>query len=189
VRGSAEPGPRKLRLFFALWPDDAMRGVLAGAVAPAVAQVDGQPVPAANFHVTLAFLGAVPGQTFAQLVEAGGRDRHARVELAFDHVEYWVKPKVLVAMPSRVPAAAVSIVDRLWSRMAPLGHERELRPWRPHLTLVRRVRRRPPEDLRLAPALAGRRSDAGWKLALVESVTHAEGPRYKPLAEWPLAGN
>jgi RNA 2',3'-cyclic 3'-phosphodiesterase len=186
VRGPPEAGPRKLRLFFALWPDGAMRKVLAAAATPAVAQVDGQPVPAANFHVTLAFLGAVPGQTFVRLVEAGGRDRHGRVELVFDHVEYWSKPKVLVAMPSLVPAAAVSIVDRLWSRMAPLGLERELRPWQPHLTLVRRVRRRPPEDLRLAAASAGRRSAGAWKLALVESVTHAEGPRYKPLAEWPL---
>jgi RNA 2',3'-cyclic 3'-phosphodiesterase len=186
VRGPPEAGPRKLRLFFALWPDDAMRQTLAAAAAPTVAEVDGESVPAANFHVTLAFLGAVQGQTFVRLVEAGGRDRHPRVELVFDQIEFWVKPKVLVAMPSLVPAAAISIVDRLWGRMSPLGLERELRPWQPHLTLVRRVRRRPPDHLRLEAATGNRRSTAGWKLALVESVTHAEGPRYKPLAEWPL---
>ena len=181
-----EPGPRKLRLFFALWPDGATRSHLSVATAAAVARVDGQPVPAAKFHVTLAFLGAVPGQTFVHLVEAGGRDRHPGVELVFDRLKYWRKAQVLVAMPSRIPKAAAAVVDRLWARLEPLGFVRELRPWQAHLTLVRRVRRPPPGDLHIDIARFGRPGAAQWKLALVESVTHAEGPRYKPLAEWPL---
>ena len=88
-------------------------------------------------------------------------------------------------MPVAVPQAAREMVDRLWTSVAPLGFERELRPWHPHLTLVRRVRRPPPENLPLAP-VENAGDEAPWRLALVESTTHADGARYKPLADWPL---
>jgi len=181
-------GPHTLRLFFALWPSLAERNALAIATGAAVAQVDGQVVPAGNLHVTLAFLGSVPGETFAQLVEIGGQVDGPRVDLDFERLEYWPKPKVLVAIPSRTPVQGVELVERLWEGIEALGIEREMRPWHPHLTLVRRLRRPPPEGLRISagpPASAG---TARWGLALVESTTHASGPRYKALAEWPLGG-
>ncbi len=184
--GSGEPERRTPRLFFALWPSASERNALAIATGAAVAQVDGQTVPASNLHVTLAFLGSVPGDTFAQLVEIGGEVDRPRIELDFERLEFWSKPKVLVAMPSRIPVEGIETVDRLWQRIESLGITRELRPWRPHLTLVRRVRRPPPEGLRISagpPAPAGA---ARWGMALVESTTHASGARYKPLAEWPL---
>jgi len=176
-----------LRLFFALWPSPARREALAAATAAVVAQVDGQAVPKTNFHVTLAFLGLVPGRGFADLAAIGGMGDYRMLDLDFDRVEYWPRPKVLVAMPAQVPAAGAEMVDRLWERIAPLGFERERRPWRPHLSLVRRVRRLPADG----PALRiGRMPEAvdlaPWGLALVESVTHRDGPQYRPLAEWPL---
>lgn len=183
---SGAAGPRRLRLFFALWPSVAKRQFLAASTAAAIAQVDGQAVPAGNLHVTLAFLGMVPGRTFVHLVEIGGQGPYPAVELAFDRLEYWAKPRVLVAMPSLVPASGLAIVDRLWGRIERLGFEREKRPWQPHLTLVRKIRRRPPEGLRISTAPAGGNADARWTLALVESTTHPSGVRYKALAEWPL---
>jgi 2'-5' RNA ligase len=99
--------------------------------------------------------------------------------MAFERVEYWVKPKVLAALPAGLPPAGAEIVDRLWHRLEPMGYEREARPWQPHLTLVRRVRQPPPEGLAMTPIAA-----ADWRLALVESQSHPEGARYKPLADW-----
>jgi 2'-5' RNA ligase len=186
VTAAGEPRRHPLRLFFALWPTVAERNALAIATGAAVAQVDGQAVPAGNLHVTLAFLGSVPGETFAWLVEIGGEVDRPRIDLEFERLEFWPKPKVLVAMPSRIPVEGIEIVDRLWQRIESLGIRRESRPWRPHLTLVRRVRRPPAESLRISagpPAAAG---TARWGMALVESTTHATGARYKPLAEWPL---
>jgi 2'-5' RNA ligase len=175
----------ELRLFFALWPSDARRAALAVAAAPAILQVDGHPVAPAHLHVTLAFLGMVPGRSLAPLIEAGGQGPRLAIELEFDRLEFWAKPKVLVAMPSAVPEAASEMVDRLWTSVAPLGFKRELRPWHPHMTLVRRVRRPPPENLPLAPVEpAG--DESPWRLALVESSSHPDGVRYKPLADWPL---
>ena len=185
--GPAPAGTRTLRLFFALWPSSALRRALAVATGPVVAQVEGQPVPAANLHVTLAFLGSVPGRTFVHLVEVGGQGGYPAIELDFDRLEYWPKPRVLVAMASRVPPAGAATVERLWHRIEPLGFTRDTRPWRPHLTLARKIRRPPPDGLALG---AGRLPPAGdaarWGLALVESVTDPRGARYRPLAEWPL---
>ncbi len=187
MNAARQGAPRKLRLFFALWPGERHRAALAEAAAGAVAQVAGQPVPPGNLHVTLAFLGAVPGRTFASLVEVGGRCPWPVVSLSFTRIEYWAKPKVLVAMPDGVPAAGQAIADRLWQGLEPLGFRREFRPWRPHLTLVRQVRRPPPENLALAP-LSAATGEAAWRLALVESLVYPDGPRYKPLADWPLGG-
>jgi 2'-5' RNA ligase len=181
----SEAAAPRLRLFFALWPSDACRAALALAAAPAILAIDGMPVTPGNLHVTGAFLGAVPGRTLAKLIEAGGRGPWPAVELAFDHIEYWAKPRVAVAMPASVPESGCEIERRLWQGLEPLGLAREVRPWRPHLTLVRKVRRPPPENLRLAPVEMPGGAGA-WRLALVESSTRPEGVRYKPLADWPI---
>jgi 2'-5' RNA ligase len=187
VSDAGEREPRRLRLFFALWPSEGHRAGLVGATSAAVSQVSGQTVPPGNLHVTLAFLGDVPGRMLAALIGVGGRGSWPVVSLRFTRIEYWAKPRVLVALPDQVPAVGEAIVDRLWRELEPLEFRRELRPWHPHLTLVRRVRRPPPENLALdAPELPA--DEPAWRLALVESVAHPEGPRYKPLADWPLGG-
>ncbi len=176
-----------MRLFFALWPSPARRHLLAAMSATAVARVDGVPVPPSNLHVTLAFLGSVTGHASGALFAVGGQGSYPSVDLRFDRLDYWPKPKVLVAMATELPAGGVEIVDRLWRGIEPLGFEREQRPWRPHLTLARKLRHPPPDDLALEPPPAGAVVDpAPWSLALVESVTHPDGARYRPLAEWPL---
>jgi RNA 2',3'-cyclic 3'-phosphodiesterase len=181
------PAPRGLRLFFALWPTDAQRQALAELTAPAIAHIQGNAVPPGNLHVTLAFLGAVPGHAFVRLVEIGGRGGDPAVPLVFSRIEYWAKPRVVVALAPRVPKAGLRIVERLWGELAPLGFEREQRPWHPHLTLVRRVREPPPASFGpTLPAKAAATAASGWGLALVESSTHREGVRYRSLADWPL---
>jgi RNA 2',3'-cyclic 3'-phosphodiesterase len=185
VKGGKGSSARKLRLFFALWPGDEQRAALAEAASGVVAGIPGRPVPPANFHVTLVFLGAVPAPTFAQLVEVGGRGHWPAVALGFVSIEYWAKPRIVVAMPEAVPDSGLEIVDRLWRAVAQLGFEREVRPWRPHLTLLRQVRRPPPENLAIAPVPSDGR-EAAWRLALVESSSHPDGVRYRPLADWRL---
>ena len=188
MSGAGQGVPRQLRLFFALWPGESHRAALARAAVAAVAQVAGRPVPPGNLHVTLAFLGEVPGRSFGGLAAIGAQGSWPAVRLDFGRIEYWAKPKALVAMPEAVPAAGQAIVDRLWQGLGPLGFTREPRPWQPHLTLVRRVSRPPPENLEMAPVLPVSGAPA-WRLALVDSLAGPDGPRYKPLADWPLGGD
>lgn len=185
MTGRAATRARTLRLFFALWPSDRQRAALAAAAAPAVGQVTGQKVSPGNLHVTLVFLGPVSGRTLLPLFDVGGQGPWPAVGLTFERVEYWAKPRVLVALPRDVPSAGLEIVARLWAALEPLGYAREARPWRPHLTLVRRIRRPPPDNLVLRE-VAGAGDEPPWRLALVDSVAHVDGPRYKPLADWPL---
>jgi len=183
----SQEASKRLRLFFALWPSDAQRQALAELTAPAIASIQGKPVQISHLHVTLAFLGAVPGRVFADLVAFGGSARQPAIELGFNRLAYWSKPRVVVALPPRLPQGGQQLVDWLWAGLIPLGHTREARPWQPHLTLVRHVRQPPPPSY--GPELAARPAAAaatGWSLALVESSTHPEGARYRPLAEWPL---
>lgn len=182
------PGRRAqaLRLFFALWPDERLRADLAAAAAPALVQVAGVPVPPGNFHVTLAFLGRTPASMLVSLMQLGGQGPWPSVSLEFGRIEYWAKPKVLVAMPRTTLEAGQAIVERLWSGLEPLGFVREARPWRPHLTLARRIRRPPPENLEFS-AFEAPGDEPAWRLALVESSAHPDGPRYRPLADWGLS--
>ena len=178
---------RRLRLFFALWPSDAQRQALATLTGAAVAPIQGKPVQSSNFHVTLAFLGNVRGSGLPELVALGGSARQPRVELGFNRLAYWAKPRVVVALPGKAPQSGHQIVDWLWTGLGALGFQREARPWQPHLTLVRHVRQPPPPSY--GPELAARAAAAaatGWSLALVESTTHPEGALYRPLAEWEL---
>ncbi|MDE2447406.1 MAG: hypothetical protein KGO22_00440, partial [Gammaproteobacteria bacterium] len=48
-----------------------MREAMAEAARKAVGASGGRPVPAANLHITLAFLGSVPTRRLAELAEAG----------------------------------------------------------------------------------------------------------------------
>lgn len=176
----ASPRADSRRLFFAYWPGITARRALLEATRAAVASIDGQPVGAANLHVTLAFLGKVPASRTRDLVRVGGRADYPAAVLKLDRLEYWPRPKVVAALPAVIPDAGQQLVDTLWGRLEALGFEREVRPWRPHISLVRHVRRPPP---RLA--IPG----VNWScanLALVESLSAPDGVHYTALAEWPL---
>ena len=171
------------RLFFAYWPDAAARRALLDATRAAVAAIDGQPVGPTSLHVTIAFIGKVPGARIPDLMRIGGRGDYPAADLRFDHLEYWPRAKAVVALPEMIPAAGQRLVEVLWERLQPLEFEREARAWRPHVTIVRRMRRPPP---RLA--IAG----VHWpcnRLALVESMSAPDGMHYTALAEWPLGSH
>lgn len=175
-----DPRENSRRLFFAYWPHAKTRQLLVEATRAAVASIDGQPVTASNLHVTLAFLGRVPAARIPEIIRIGAREDYASARLAFDRLEYWPRPKVVAALAESIPEAGQKLVDALWERLQPLGLERENRPWRPHFTLVRHVRRPPPKLT--IPAIQ-------WdcnRLALVESVSGPDGLHYTPLAEWAL---
>jgi 2'-5' RNA ligase len=168
------------RVFFAYWPDAKARQAVIEATRAAVASIDGQPVSASNLHVTLAFLGRVPSARIPEIVRIGARGDYPQAMLSFDRLQYWPQPKIVAALAETIPAAGQQLVDTLWECLLPLGIEREERPWRPHFTVVRRVRRPPPK---LTIPVIHWNCD---RLALVESVSGPDGLHYTALAEWPL---
>jgi 2'-5' RNA ligase len=81
------------------------------------------------------------------------------------------------------------LADAVMTRTESLGHERETRPFRPHLTLARC---RTPADLRESVATLGDDPvGPAWRVdavTLFESRTLRDGARYTPRAEIALAG-
>jgi 2'-5' RNA ligase len=141
----------------------------------------GRPVAPSNLHATLVFLGAVGEINMPAVMVAAEDLAAAPFEILFDRVEHWPRPQVLVTVPASPPPAATALAGDLSARLARGGLKIESRPWRPHVTLARKVTR-PASRLTLAPvrwAVTG--------LSLVESLTGPAGVRYDVVHRWPLA--
>lgn len=168
-----------MRLFFALWPDDATRVALAAAAALLTLR-DGRPVARADLHVTLAFLGEVPQARVAELCAMAAALRQGPFELVIETAGWWRRSRVVWLAPNSAPAPLAALAARLHdgagiTAEAPTSY-------RPHVTVARGVRRPP-------GLLAG--FSVPWAVrnfALIASNSEATGARYQTLAQWPLAG-
>jgi 2'-5' RNA ligase len=121
-----------------------MQSTLAEATRSVVTACDGVPVPAHNFHFTLAFLGNIPASRTHELGEIGARAaRNTRGPLAItlDAIDYWRKPQILCATSTTVPIAAAALADDLKRALTENGFTPDLKPFRAHATLARKVRR------------------------------------------------
>ncbi len=160
------------RLFFAFWPDEALRHGLSAA-RRSLFPMSGRPVELAGVHVTAAFLGAVSESRLDVLTALCGPVQP--LTITFDRLEHWPKPRVLVAATTHVPDDLRGLVDGLWQQLDRLGFSREARSFRPHVTLARDVRSMRP-GLKWEPFR--------WpvdRLELIEAVSTPDGVVYRPV--------
>lgn len=172
---------RSRRLFFALWPSPALRHKLADENAALILGSGGKPVPDANLHVTVVFVGEQPAQRLDAILAAGASVSAPAFTLSFDRAESWSRSKVLVLPATRTPPELAALVDRLHISLSDRQIELQREEYRPHVTLARKLPRtwlpRPIEPFQ-------------WhvhEFVLAESEPGATGPRYAVLARWPLA--
>ena len=164
----------------------------------------GRPVAVGNLHITLAFLGSVPERRLGELAEvaraaapgpgfagvggpAGPQSPVGEsafpagsLELAFDHLEYWRAAQLLCALPAQSPAPIVALARRLQDRLAASGFAPDLKLFRPHVTVVRKVVR---------PGPVSKMHPVVWRfteLALIESRTLPAGALYSVVEAFPL---
>jgi 2'-5' RNA ligase len=184
-----------LRVFFALWPDEAVRAELAHATQKAARGSGGRPVPSENLHATLLFLGSVAESRVADLVGVAARaasaaevgasiESGATPDFLFDRVELWTKAHVLVATTSATVSPAHTLAQALANVLqretAALRFTPDLKSFRAHVTLARKV-------VRVSRALEMR--PVRWSLdgfALVQSRTEPEGSVYTVLGRFPF---
>lgn len=170
------------RVFFALWPDAALRATAAARVAALAPAAVGRPQRPDQLHVTLVFLGAVAETRLADVRTVAGGVTAAPFAIELDRLEYWRKPRVLSLCASVVPPVLQGLVERLRGELAARQLPTESRPYVPHLTLARKVARYVPASATVEPLR--------WLAAaitLVESRSLDSGSHYEPLASWPLA--
>ena len=168
------------RLFFALWPGDRVRDQIEQGCSQ-FSRNDGRIVNKQNWHITVVFLGNVPKDKTGELVTAAAQIKAGSFDLTIDHSGWWRTPKVVWLAPSETPAALLDLFMQL-NDLVRVNHlTTESRPYKPHLTLLRKVRKSP--DL---PEF----TPIHWNIrefCLVESVTLSAGVHYQVIEKWPLS--
>lgn len=174
---------RRRRLFLALWPDDATRARLA-EVQRLLGRNErlktARPVAVANLHITAHFLGAVDEDAHMQLQALLPEVSASSCTLLLDRWGYFPKPKVVWLGATTTPDALTSLIEQTQTCIQACIDGYSQKRFVPHLTLFRKARH-PQEVDRFDPV--------AWRIdrfALVESVTHPEGPEYTVLNEWLL---
>lgn len=180
--------PGTLRLFFALQPEPKQKTALAERAAPLAAQLEAQVIPAENIHATLCFIGAVAPADLEKLKSVAAAQHARGLSLRFDTLEYWQKPRILCATggESVIPAPVLELADGLGRGAQAAGFQPDIKPFRPHLTLARKI----------APAHAAR---CEWpqtfdppllvrcdRFVLMESRRGESGSIYSVVDSWPL---
>jgi 2'-5' RNA ligase len=172
------------RLFFALWPSAGMRRELSLATQKAVSESRGRAVPCHNLHATLAFLGNVPKSRVAELTLLARGQAAAfawpPLSLTFDTLEHWPRPKILCALATQASPQASALAAALKDSTAAAGFHPDLKPFRAHVTVARKV----PDCPQLPPL-----SPVAWRFeafALVDSRSEKTGPLYSVVESWPL---
>ena len=175
----SDAAAKPLRLFFALWPDDATRLALAEWCRRIHRVTKGRPTRAETIHQTLAFLGDCEPARLAELEAAAGRVPLRRFELVLDRAGLWNHNRIAWAGASTVPPELDALVAELRAALAEARFAIDHKRFVPHITLVRKAR--PGAAL---PALEPIR----WPVTgfvLVRSVLRPDGSDYAIQRRWP----
>lgn len=169
------------RLFFALWPDEALQQHFYRLARELHKQSRGKPIIQENIHLTLAFMGPVEADTQACLEGMASDIAAPEFELSLDLIGYWGRPRIVWAGCSETPGTLTELVGQLQSGLAECGLQADTRPYAPHLSLIRKANKRP--EVGLEPVI--------WPLqdfVLVSSKTLPTGAEYRVIRRWPLLG-
>lgn len=167
------------RLFFALWPDEAVRAEIQLRTQDAVQAAGGRPVPARNFHITLLFMGNVPQADLDSAQIAATAIANPGFDLRLDLLECPPRGPVLWLGVTRPPQALITLVQALRASITAVRTEYV---YRPHVTLVRNPIQGP-RPLQVEPV-----SWPAREFVLARSQAHPDGAEYTVLARWPLQG-
>jgi 2'-5' RNA ligase len=181
LAGSVVSGDRA-RLFCALRLPDRVLDALEAWQRLEV--VRGRPVPRANLHVTLAFLGRRPRGELEAIAGALGAAASAAARPCLRVRGYRETRSVGMLLLDDEDARATALAGELHERLEGLGvYEREQRPWLAHVTVLR-FRTRP----RLRPALPDLGAVSPSEAAVYSSLLRPTGAQYEILESVPLGG-
>jgi 2'-5' RNA ligase len=163
-----------VRLFFAAWPPPAT----AAALHEWSKGLQGRATPAANIHLTLAFLGEADP---ARATAAARRVRARQHVLPIDMARYVKRNEMVWVAPRETPPELEALVKALHFELYRAEFILERRPFAAHVTLLRKALK--PQALPPLPAVA-------WpvrEFLLVRSQTSARGSTYEPVERFPLS--
>lgn len=161
-----------MRLFFALWPDEATRAQLAELQHG----LKGRKTRRANLHMTLAFLGEQPESSLAMLKGLLQELTVPNMRLVIDHIVYRKRQRMVWAGMHEDPESLFGLQRDICTGLEQCGIAfDQSNHFKPHITLARDAA--PTETLHFEPI--------AWRachVALVQSVTDKMGVSYHVLA-------
>jgi 2'-5' RNA ligase len=145
----------------------------------------GTPVPVANFHITLAFVGALADPAIERLclsVDAWlARSTPPGATLRLDRTGYWPRPGIYWLGPAAWPEHLTRLAQKLNTLASAVGAKRDRNPFQPHITLFRHCVWAPP-----APTINPDFAMVYRQCALFESRQGRYGVSYHVLQDWRL---
>lgn len=170
------------RVFFALWPDEALRKKLHKASGLLHRAHGGRQMQPDSVHLTLLFIGALARERLAELQAAAANIQLPRFEIACDRADCWAHNHIAFLTASQPPVGLVDLVHTLEAQVAATGIDFDRRPHKPHITLVRNADcTKASQKPALPPILWAARD-----FVLVESNSNRDGASYSELARWRL---
>ena len=171
---------KDIRLFFALWPDEVLRGRLNDAAETIPVERPARRVPRGNLHLTLHFIGNVYFEQLACLQQQARMVEASAFEFNIDTRGYFSKPRVAWLGCSEPPKAQVELHRQLGQRLRHCDYQPEKRRYNSHVTVARKIQSLP--ELESFESIS-------WKVenfALVEVCQTASGVQYRVNETFPL---
>lgn len=191
-----ESRPQTARVFFALQPARSVQSALHALANKAAGGQSGRCVKAENIHLTLVFLGEVETEQIATLraiaadVAAGMHKAASMNEqplppfsLTIQGTRFWKKNRIVMASVVQYPPVLFALADAIKTALMSAGFSCEARPFKPHITLIRKAGAHTP--LTLEQPIQWDVDD--W--LLMQSRLSAESAHYTELGRWPLAAH
>ncbi len=164
------------RLFFALVP-----GPLVASQIEELQKslpLTGRPAKPHQLHATLAFLGMQLPEVIPDILSVASGLKFRSCLCVMDRLGQFRRAGVLWLGASKVPAELMDFQQALVGSLLEAGIGYDLKPWEFHITLYRKLRKRP----EIIPPIA-----IEWPLDgfhLIESVSVGRGVEYHSIGHW-----
>jgi RNA 2',3'-cyclic 3'-phosphodiesterase len=172
------------RLFLALVPSVPEQNALAAVGRELGKRWSGRLTRTDTVHMTLVFIGPLARERIPLLLDRLARLAVPAFQLELTHSECWRHNKVAVLTPASPPAALFTLVKDLEARLDDLAIAFDRRPYRPHVTLLRKAdcaKENPAQKQVSDMPERGVVSPIVWaveQFVLLESVATPAGVRY-----------
>lgn len=130
---------KDIRLFFALWPSEALRERLHDAANGVPTEGAVRRVPRNNLHLTLHFIGNVYFEEMICLQRQARRVRADRFGFDIDCQGSFRKPRVAWLGCREAPAALGELQAQLGRQLRLCAYQPESRRYHPHVTVARKI--------------------------------------------------
>ena len=177
-----EPSLNTARVFFALWPNRALRQALHAVAEQYAVPCTARVISAEKLHLTLLYIGEIERTRLAVLRQAAGTVTASTFWLVIAWLKFWQHNKIGYATVENPALPLARLVAALEHAVQVAGFALAVTEFHAHITLLRKVQQV------FAPQTI---SPLHWwvdAFVLIESVGTGEALRYEILAQWPLVG-